>query len=435
MNEISIIIIDTDTISVWRKEHLIDTSPQVAVLTADKGFVSHEVSVRVMAESQRIYQDYWTCINEDPLSYLISGFRHKADMVYKHLKDISERIGDLVDVIYAVPSHMTSYQLSLLLGINNALNISVQGFIDSNVAALANAAAPGAYTILDIQPNRTVMSDLDVADKVTCRGSELVPNIGSNNIYHACARLIANSFVRQTRFDPLHDALCEQYLMDAVPRWIDESAFNKHLYCSLEYRDEVMRAVVPSSAIKKIIRQNLNPLEDRLQVGRTIAFSRDSKIFINSSGLFTEHQNIPDTAVLKGVCDNINSIIEGENSEFITELKSSSKPSMQLTINPVALEIDPESATHITDGKRAVSLSQSPIYIDATGFVLHQQQSRNVTASVENGYATIYSNKIKISVNGMTVVDSCTLKGGDQIHIENRAEPFTAITVINRDAS
>ena len=435
MSEISIIKIDTDTISVWRNGRLIDTSPQVAVLTVDGGFISHEVSAKTMAGSQKIYQDYWTCLNEDTLSYVVSGIRHKADMVYIHLKNISERIGDLVDVVYTVPSHLTSDQLSLLLGISNALNLSVRGFIDANVAALSNAAAPGSYTVLDIQPNQTVITDLDVADQVTRRHSELVPNIGSNNIYHACARHIANSFVRQTRFDPLHDSLCEQHMMDALPRWIDESAFNKDLYCSLEYNDEVIRAVVASSHIKKIIVQNLSPLESRLKVGRTVAFMRDSKIFINSSGLFSEHQNIPVNAVLDGVCDNIDSIIEGENAEFISELKSSSKPSMQLTINPVAFEIDPESATHITDGKQAIALSQTPIGLDTNGFVLRPNQVPNVDVRLENGYATIYSNKVKISVNGMTVVDNCNLKGGDQIHIDNKVEPFTAITVISSDAS
>ena len=162
---------------------------------------------------------------------------------------------------------------------------------------------------------------------------------------------------------------------------------------------------------------------------------RDSKIFINSSGLFAEHQNIPVNAVLDGVCDNIDSIIEGENAEFISELKSSSKPSMQLTINPVAFEIDPESATHITDGKQAIALSQTPIGLDTNGFVLRPNQVPNVDVRLENGYATIYSNKVKISVNGMTVVDNCNLKGGDQIHIDNKVEPFTAITVISSDAS
>jgi hypothetical protein len=280
-----------------------------------------------------------------------------------------------------------------------------------------------------------VITDLDVADQVTHKGAELVPNIGSNNIYHACARHIANSFVRQTRFDPLHDSLCEQYLMDALPRWVDESAFNKDLYCSLEYNDEVIRAVVASSDIKKIIAHNLSPLESRLKVGRTVAFCRDSKIFVNSSGLFTEHQNIPVNAVLDGVCDNLDSIIEGENAEFISVLNSSSKPSMQLTINPVVFEIDSESATHITDGKRAVTLSQTPIGLDTNGFVLRPEQISSAVVRLENGFATIYSNKIKISVNGMTVVDNCTLKGGDQIHIDNKVGPFTAVTVINSDAS
>jgi hypothetical protein len=435
MKEISIIKIDTNTISVWRQKRLVDISPQVAALTANEGFISHEVSAKNMAESHKIYRDYWTCLNEESLNYSISGIRHKADMVYTHLKNISERIGDLVDVVYAVPSHMTNYQLSLLLGINNALNLSVRGFVDANVAALASAAAPGAYTVLDIQPNQTVITDLDVANKVTSRGSELVPNIGSNNIYHACARHIANSFVRQTRFDPLHDSICEQYLMDALPRWIDESAFNKDLYCNLEYNDEAIRAVIPSSSLKKIIEQNLSPLEDRLKAGRTIAFSRESKIFINASDLFTQHQNIPENAILDAVCDNMTSIIESGSSEFIVELKSSPKTSMQLTINPVSLEVDPESATHITDGKHAVSLSQSPIGLDMNGFILHPQQPSSVTVRMESGYAKIYSNKIKISVNGMTVLDKCTLKGGDEISIDSRAEPFTAITVINSDAS
>ena len=54
MSEISIIKIDTDTISVWRNGRLIDTSPQVAVLTVDGGFISHEVSAKTMAGPKAI---------------------------------------------------------------------------------------------------------------------------------------------------------------------------------------------------------------------------------------------------------------------------------------------------------------------------------------------------------------------------------------------
>ena len=433
MKHLSIIKISNDHINVWRDGSVIDTSPQVAVLTADDVFVSHEVNVKAASASRKISHDYWSCLSENPLNYVVPGVRHRADLVYKHLENISERVGDLSDVIYAVPSNFSTYQLSLLLGINNALNLSVKGFVDANVGALASAATSGAYSVVDIQLSQTVIADIDVTDKVTAINSTIIPHIGRKNIFHACARYIANQFVYQTRFDPLHNSATEQHLLENLPKWVDELSFNKELSCGLNNHGESVQAVVSSSELKAIVTQNLNTLSKFVTPKRTLAFRKDSKIFANATSLFPEHQNIPDDATTDGIKENFTLIAAGNNKEFITQLNASSQPSMRLTINHLVGATDSESATHITDGKQALRLSEKSISFDKNGFLSTPSTYPSVTAYIKNGSATVRSNKIKLSVNGMTVVDNCLLKGGDEIRIRDRTEPFVAITVINND--
>lgn len=435
MNDSSIIKIDNKSISLWRHGKLIDVSPQIAVLTVDEAFVSHAVSVDAMRKSQKMCRDYWSNLSEEPLSHSVQGFRHRADLVYQHLNDIKERVGDLTDIIFAVPSHLSTAQLSLLLGISNALSLVTKGFVDINIAALANAATPGNYSVLDIQLNQTVLLDINVTDKVTAVSSKIIPNIGSKNIYHSCARYISDSFIRQTRFDPLHDSSSEQRLLENLPRWVDELSFNQELHCSLKNKGDIIRAIVPSDKLKAIISQNLNTLSNLIAPERTLAFARDSKIFANATALFNDSQNIPNDAAINGIKENISLITEANNAEFITELCASSKPSMRLTINPSIQIIDPASATHITDGERAVRLSHNPVSLDKNGFLVEAHAQECVTALIENDFAILRSNRIKLAVNGMTVVDSCQIKGGDEIIISNGPGSFTAITVINDDAS
>ena len=78
---------------------------------------------------------------------------------------------------------------------------------------------------------------------------ELLPGVGQLAFNQAMAATIASAFVRDTRFDPLHQAASEQRLHDQLPAWLQALATADEIAAELEfgattYRIRLTRAQV-----------------------------------------------------------------------------------------------------------------------------------------------------------------------------------------------
>jgi hypothetical protein len=96
----------------------------------------------------------------------------------------------------------------------------VRGMVDSAVAA-ASHGAPGERLLhLDLHLHRTVMTELSIGDEVVRGRVEAGERSGLVAIQDALARRVAELFLRDTRFDPLHAAETEQRLYAGLPHWL-----------------------------------------------------------------------------------------------------------------------------------------------------------------------------------------------------------------------
>jgi hypothetical protein len=64
---------------------------------------------------------------------------------------------------------------------------------------------------------------------------ELLPGVGQQAFRQAMATTVASTFVRDTRFDPLHQAATEQRLHDALPAWLQLLAASDEVDAELEF--------------------------------------------------------------------------------------------------------------------------------------------------------------------------------------------------------
>jgi hypothetical protein len=157
---------------------------------------------------------------QEPLVRPKPAARSHADLVYAQLAAFaaSESLAG-VPLLLAVSSAYTLDQLRLLLGIAAAARLAVTGLVDAAVAAAAAVPSTERALFLDLEMNRAVLTELVRGDGLRRGRVDLARDVGLRALEDALAQLVARTFVRATRFDPLHQAATEQAVYDRLPAW------------------------------------------------------------------------------------------------------------------------------------------------------------------------------------------------------------------------
>jgi len=124
----------------------------------------------------------------------------------------------------AAPACAEAQGLGVVLAIAQSIGLTVTGFVDSAVATVASMEAGGDAIVLEVGLHHVAATAVDVdGGQARRHRSVLARNCGLLDLYQAWVRLISTAMMRQTRFDPLHDALIEQRLFGDLPA-LGESA-------------------------------------------------------------------------------------------------------------------------------------------------------------------------------------------------------------------
>ena len=212
----------------------ISPSPGVVVLDGETLLTGREAASRARLKPRWTYDRFWEELDEAPLPRPFLRTLRRADLAHAHLKEIWESTRERVDgVVLAIPGCFSHEQLRLVLGIARACGMPVTGMIDSSVACcallglsgLGSNSAPVAVH-LDLHLHRTVATrvqrDHQVMGEVKRGRIEVNDHVGLVTLFDTWVRLIAQVFVRTTRFDPLHRGESEQALYLRLPGWLDE---------------------------------------------------------------------------------------------------------------------------------------------------------------------------------------------------------------------
>jgi len=125
------------------------------------------------------------------------------------------------EVLLAVPAWYSREQLALLLGIAQEAGLEAVGLVDAGLAAASLEPAPDNVLQLELCLHRAVLTVLDHSGELRRTRFDVLPQHGWVALQQAWLDLIAATFVRKTRFDPLHEATTEQRLCDGLPAWMD----------------------------------------------------------------------------------------------------------------------------------------------------------------------------------------------------------------------
>lgn len=218
---------------------VLSVAPGVAVLEENATLTGDVAAPKLRLQPLLAQMNFWRGLSTEPLVRPSRLVRTTADAAFAQASALLEpHKSDDEGVLLAVPAGYTREQLGLLLGVINETGVNVAGVVDAALAACSLEAAPARVLHLDLELHQALLTALDYAGNGLKRNRyEIVPRRGVLALQQAWMQMIAEAFVRNTRFDPLHDAASEQRLLNQLPHWLDQLADNETLTLSLQFGD------------------------------------------------------------------------------------------------------------------------------------------------------------------------------------------------------
>jgi hypothetical protein len=197
-------------------------SPGFAIVDARRMAVGEPALREARRDPRHTVNQFWQRLSTDSLQTTNPRARTQADLAHAHLLHLWEAVAhDDDEVIFAIPGHYGREQLALLLGIARECPFRAVGLVDAAIAASAAVETPSGLLLhLDSHLHRTTVTRIRGDDMLARDAVDDLPAVGLVSLRDAWVNLIADAFIRETRFDPLHDAGTEQKLYDHLDGWL-----------------------------------------------------------------------------------------------------------------------------------------------------------------------------------------------------------------------
>lgn len=242
-------------------------SPGYALLQGDRLLLGERARSEARLHPRHIQSQFWSRLSTDALPQPAPRARTLADLAYAHLLDLfADTDADDADVVFAVPGQFDRDQLALLLGIARECPFRAVGLVDMGVAAVAaTGAGKGTAIHVDGQLHRTVITRIDAADDLIRDRVDDTAATGLISLQDAMVGLIADAFIRETRFDPLHEAGTEQRLYDSLGTWLQQLARAGEALLELDTGRNSYRVSLHQDRLVERLRPRYEQLAERLR--------------------------------------------------------------------------------------------------------------------------------------------------------------------------
>jgi hypothetical protein len=249
-------------------ERILCREPGFALLE-DDGLVTGRAAWAVASlKPRRIQNQYWSHLSTEPLADRRFEHLTAADLVSNQLESLwrsTAKPGD--KLVLAVPPYMKAENLGLLLGIAMDLEIPVVGMVDAAVAATRREYVNAVPVHVDLSLHAAMLTRLSQDGQAQLERAAVIDDAGMLDLYDVWLRVIAETFVQQSRFDPLHTAETEQALQDSILDWLASAMTRETVsmqveYCGIPHAAEIesLELVSAAAPIYQNIVSNLRAL-------------------------------------------------------------------------------------------------------------------------------------------------------------------------------
>ena len=341
------------------------------ILNSDQGLL---VGSKAM-DSRRILPkninyDFWSDLSESKIRSSLFSDYSSADLVSYQLKEVQQFINNNDPIIIIYPSYLDSENLSLLLGIANALDIQIITFIESSIAATKEKYFASKIIHLDIHLHGITASLMTDKKDVSVEESIFIEECGLFQLYDNWIKLITESCIEQLRYDPMHSAKTDQLLYNKVSKIIDEVTKKNKVTINIDSEDVSKIIEINSSAFIDAVNKNYRNLVTKLRS----LFSRDDNYVIQLTqqiaelpGLITLLESsfschvrvLDDLEPEKGACRFNTSALDNNIPSICRVLPYES----EIEVDHGKGDRDSFAPTHILHDHVAYEISDIPIYI------------------------------------------------------------------------
>jgi hypothetical protein len=328
--------------------------PGFARLTKD-GIVTGETARAVAwREPQHVYHQYWCNLNQTSLPIRHRHARHHADIAFAQLRALWQGAGSPTSLIVLVPGSFARDQLSLLLGMVEALPSVASAVIDSALAACADAQQNTLF--VDLQMHESVLTVCQPrGDAISIVDQEVLPGLGMGQLQNALARHISDLMIGSYRFDPLHSSETEQAIFDQIPHWLTRLGWESDVSIKLSTEHGEHPCILNRDVIKSLIGERLASVRSFLEKwqGCVVLLSHASGLLTGLVDEFSEARVAGQTAATERCLLRYEEILEQVDDLYrVRSLPRSETDNETTGMNGQSL------ATHLLFGNRALPLDQ-----------------------------------------------------------------------------
>ncbi len=438
-------------------------SPGYALLDGEALLTGTAAMSRARLNPRFVHNRFWSDLNTAPLGRPFAKGVTRADLAHAHLANVWEQAGSGTDeVILVVPGSHSDAQLGLILGIARAAGLPVSGMVDSATAAGVHSWPGSRLLHLDLHLHRAVVTELMQNDEVVRGRVDIGEGSGLIVIQDALARHIAEIFLHETRFDPLHAAETEQRLYDSLPNWLNRLKREDGIAIRLghsgqEYSVELARnrLVEAVSAVYESIARLVTVLKPAGDA-TTLLLSHQAAALPGLGARLGEIPNtrlvaLPETAVAAGALIDRDRIrASGDELPFMTRL-------------PVRPGFVPGPPDTIVDSKRKpmrhrISVQPTHVLLDGTAHPITEEplvvgvtlpggargiRIDGLVQGISRSHCTIYRKGLEVLVedhsthgsylNGNRVEGRAVLAVGDRLRLGSPGVELQIIRVAETD--
>ncbi len=270
-------------------------------------------------------------------------------------------------LVVAVPGVLSSDQLGVLLGIAMEAGIEVRGFVDSAVLMASTTALPAHAWLLDLHLTRACLTELRVTDEVTAAAAQELPGCGLMSCLDGWANLVADRFVQDTRFDPLHAADTEQQLYDQLYDWSLQTGSGENgengFAARIQHGGHERHVQVPGAVLQRKLVQRFEQLAQKLPADALLLVAPESAavpgLLAGLGDLGIQAEALAPQALVQGFLRHAPAIASGQLTLV------SALPCGEPARAPVT--DDRPAATHVLLDSRAWPLSGNPFGLPVAG--------------------------------------------------------------------
>lgn len=250
---------------------VVGEGPGMAILEEGVTLTGAAAAARVRLKPLLAHSNFWRGLSTEPLIRPSRLARTTADIAFAQLTALLEPY-KRERVLLALPPGYGREQLGLLLGVANETGVTVAGLVDAALAACSLEPAPARVLHLDLELHQASLSVLEYVggDKPGLRRSryEIAARQGMLALQQTWVQMIAETFVRKTRFDPLHDASMEQRLADQLPEWLEKLRTESPIQLQMQFRDSELQVELEREAFIKAAEKHYAELLKLVQDAR-----------------------------------------------------------------------------------------------------------------------------------------------------------------------